>query len=424
MFFKQNIDKCFESYIGSNGISHKILESFEAKVKSKIDELIKSNFKLFDFSDIENKVSYIETLVNNLLQKNNHLYVLGTGGATLCGQTICGLADSELLKSKITFVDNIDPKSFEFIRKNINPAKSIILINSKSGGTLETITQFAFFTEIYSETIGEDKIKDHFIAVTDADNENNIIRNIAKKLDFLVIPHEKVGGRFSIFSPVGLIPACFVGLNIKAFLQGAKSELEKTLVDRKSSAITGAALHQAFVEEKKINATVMMPYVDRLKNFTTWYAQIWAESLGKNDIATTPIRSLGTLDQHSQLQLYLGGKKDKFFNVMFVKDNKNDQKIKLNKYFSDENLDYINNKTFSQLMNSAALATIETLAQNKSPVRVFEIDVLDEFTHGAICMHSILETVLQGLSWNLNPFDQPAVEQGKHLTIKMLKSWQ
>jgi glucose-6-phosphate isomerase len=422
MSFKQHIDKCLDSTIGANGISVSDIEKYEKIIASNIDKLAASKFKLFDFSDIEAKVLEIENLVKNLLVNNKHLYILGTGGATLCGQTICGLCDNEILKSKITFVDNIDPKSFEFIKNNINPSESVILVNSKSGGTLETITQFAFFAEIYEETIGEDKIKDHFLVVTDADSENNIIGNIANKLSIKIIPHEKVGGRFSIFSAVGLIPASFVGLDIKSFLNGAKSELEKTFIAKKSYAVTGAAIHNAFVDIKKINATVMMPYIDRLKNYTTWYAQIWSESLGKNDIATTPIRSLGTLDQHSQLQLYLGGKKDKFFNVMYVKDAKNDFKIKLNHYFSDENLDYINNKTFSQVMNSAALATIETLAKNKSPVRVFEIDVLDEFTHGAICMHSILETVLQGLAWELNPFDQPAVEQGKHLTIKMLKS--
>jgi glucose-6-phosphate isomerase len=423
MVFKQNIDNCFEEKIGSNGISKAQLDEAIKIMLQEVDALKSEKLKLFDFSDIREKHKSVKNLVKELREKYKHLYILGTGGATLCGQTIFGLLENHRKKSRVKFIDNIDSRSFELLKKQIKLPESCVLVISKSGSTLETITQFAFFTNLYEESLGRDKIKDHFLVITDTDNENNKIRNIAKKFGINIYPHEKVGGRFSIFSAVGLIPASFARLKTKEFLKGAKDEVDRTFKKKDSQSIIGAALNYALVEHKKTNATVMMPYIDRLKNFTTWWAQIWAESLGKNDIATTPIRSLGTLDQHSQMQLFLQGKKDKFFNVMYINESGSEPKINLSEFFKQESLSYLDGKNFSNVMNSAARATIETLALNKSPVRVFEIDYdLDEYTLGCITMHFILETVLLAKAWKLNPFDQPAVEQGKKLTIEMLKS--
>lgn len=422
MAFKQILINVWQEKIGNNGISKTSLETAEKLIVKEIDQIKAEKRKLFDFSDIDSKTKEIEKIVSELQKDFEYIYVLGTGGATLCGQTICGLQYQDLIKNKVHFVDNIDPKSFEFIKNNINYDKSLILVISKSGGTLETISQFAFFINIFEEKLGKNDLAKHFLVITDTDIENNKIRNIAEKLKIRVESHEKVGGRFSIFSSVSLIPAVFIGLNIKEILRGAAEEIRKTFEEKSSTSITGAALNYLMIEDRKIPNTVMMPYIDRLKNFTTWWAQIWAESLGKNDKASTPIRSLGTLDQHSQLQLYLDGKKDKFFNVMYIRERGDELKINLNPVFKEQNLDFINNKTFANIINAAAFATIETLAKNKSPVRTFEIDKLDEFTMGAICMNFILETVLLAGVWKINAFDQPAVEQGKKLTVDLLKT--
>jgi glucose-6-phosphate isomerase len=421
MGFNQNIDNCFSEKIGDNGLTREQYDNAIQKVLGGVTALKNEKLRLFDFSDIDVKNRSVKELLSRLPKNYKYLYILGTGGATLCGQTIFGLLENNKRKSRIKFIDNIDPKTFELIKAQIRLDESYVLVISKSGDTLETITQFSFFVKLFEDGLGEDKIKDHFLVITDPENENNRIRNIAGKLGINIIPHEKVGGRFSIFSSVGLIPARFAKINIKEFLKGAKLEVDNTFKRKNSQSITGAAINYALVENKSINATVMMPYVDRLKNFTTWWAQIWAESLGKNDIATTPIRSLGTLDQHSQMQLYLQGNKDKFFNIMYIKENDDGLKIELNKHFRAENIDYMNGKDFSDIINSAAKATIETLANNGSPVRFFEIEKLDEFTLGTITMHFVLETVLLAKAWNINPFDQPAVEEGKKLTVEMLR---
>lgn len=420
MGLKQDINYCLNTKIGENGIDSAQLKAAEELVISKINELKNENLKLFDFSDLNEKADSVKQFAKDISSKYKYLYILGTGGATLCGQTICGLLESSSRKSRLKFIDNIDPKSFALLKKQIKAEKSFVLVISKSGNTLETITQFAFFTKVFIEQLGQEKIKDHFLVITDTDNENNKIRNISNKLSLPINAHEKVGGRFSIYSQVGLIPAAFAGLKIKKFLKGAADEVKRTFKTQDSTSITGVALNYVFSQDGKVNATVMMPYVDRLKNFTTWFAQIWAESLGKNDVATTPIRSLGTLDQHSQMQLFLQGRKDKFFNVIYIQ-NGDEFKIELDKNFQDENLDYIQGKTFSNIINSAALATIETLANNNSPVRVFEMDKLDEYAMGSLTMHFILETVLLAKMWNVDPFNQPAVEQGKKLTVEMLK---
>ncbi len=421
MSFKQILDNCLEANIGKGGVATSDIQTIEKLIVNEIEPLKAEKLKLFDFSDIDSKCESVDRLIEKLSKRYSKIYILGTGGSTICGQAICGLYENHEINSRIHFVDNIDPKTFEFIREQINLKESLILVISKSGGTLETITQFAFFTKLYEEKLGEKKIKNHFIVISDEDNNPNIIRNIAAKLDIPVYAHEKVGGRFSLYSLVGLVPAAFSGLNIHEFLKGANDEVSRTFNEKNSQSITGTALNHLLAKDKNISSTVMMPYVDRLKNFTTWFAQIWAESLGKTELATTPIRSLGTLDQHSQMQLYLEGKKDKFFNVMYVQGDSKEFTIKLNHAFDEENLSYISGKHFTDVMNSAALATVETLAKNGSPVRAFEIDKLNEYTLGNITMHFILETVLLARLWKINPFDQPAVEQGKKLTIEKLK---
>lgn len=420
MSIKQDISHCLKTIVGENGVDQDRLQRIEKEVISKIDELKNEKLKLFDFSDLNDKTDSIKKLAKELSSKFKFLYILGTGGATLCGQTVCGLLETSSRKSRLKFIDNIDPKTFSLLAKQIKAEKSFVLVISKSGNTLETITQFAFFAKIFSEQLGKEKLKEHFLVITDIDNENNKIRNIANKLSLPIQPHEKVGGRFSIYSSVALIPAAFAGLKIKKFLKGAADEVKAAFNKKDSSAITGTALNLLLCENGNINTAVIMPYVDRLKNFNSWWAQIWAESLGKNNIATTPVRSLGTLDQHSQMQLFLQGKKDKVFNIIYIKDG-DDFKIELDSAFSGESLDYINGKRFSNIINSAARAAIETLALNKCPVRVFEMDTLDEYSLGRLTMHFVLETVLLAKLWSIDPFDQPAVEQGKKLTVEMLK---
>lgn len=420
MVYQQKIQFCFEEEIGTKGISKDKFDNKADLFNKFITELETENLNLLNFDNISETLATTQNIVDRINQQRAEtLYLLGTGGASLTGQTICGLFERSEKSRKVVFVDNVDPVSMDFILSDFDAENSHILIISKSGGTIETVALTSFFLKAYLKVISKEEIKNHFTTITETENANTI-RNITNYFEIPCFQHELVGGRFSIFSSIGLTPALFVGLNINKFIDGAKNVL-KEFYNKKigSSPAQGAVLNACFTD-KNLSSTILMPYIERLKNFTVWYCQIWAESLGKTEKAITPVRSLGTIDQHSQLQLYLDGKKDKLFNIL-INNKPNREFDNLNFGMELEQISFLQNKTMADVMNAAAYSTIETLKLNGLPVRYFEIDGLDEESLGAISMHFILETILMAKYLNINAFDQPAVEQGKKIAIEMLK---
>lgn len=419
MVYQQKIQFCFEDEIGSKGISKAEFENKQKIFAEYIAELQVESLNLLDFSNINETLENTQKIVDRIKDKAKTLYVLGTGGASLTGQTICGLFERSEKSRKIVFVDNVDPVSMDFILNDFKPKTSHILIISKSGGTIETVALTSFFLKAYLEEYSKDVIKSHFTAITETGKENTI-KDIADYFKIPCFQHEYVGGRFSIFSSIGLVPALFVGLDVNQFIKGAKDVLDNFYTHKAISAPAEGAILNACFTDKNISSTILMPYIERLKNFTVWYCQIWAESLGKTEKAITPVRSLGTIDQHSQLQLYLEGKKDKLFNIL-INNKPNREFDNLDFVLELEEIKFLKDKTMADIMNAAAYSTIETLKLNGLPTRYFEIDGLDEESLGAISMHFILETILMAKYLGINAFDQPAVEQGKKIAIKMLK---
>lgn len=413
MIYQQKLENCFDSKIGKQGIAKNSLEKTRKEFAKLFIKLKGQKLHLFDFSNINQKVKSVDAILKTIPKNINKLYVLGTGGASLTGQTICGIGDNENAKRKVYFIDNVDPKTLNNITENFDYKNSLILVISKSGGTIETVAQFILFLKLYSKKIPKNKINDHFRVISELRSENTI-KKLADEFGIKISQHEDVGGRFSIFSSIALLPAAFMGLNIKKFLEGAKNIYTKNY----NQAIEGAALNACFTE-KNLSNSVLMPYVECLKNFTVWWCQIWAESLGKTEKAITPIRSLGTIDQHSQLQLYLEGKKDKLFTIIINRENIKSETLGLEKINFKE-INFLKNKKMEDIMQVAALSTIETIAANKLPVRAIEIKKINEETLGALSMHFILETVLMAKYLQINAYDQPAVEQGKKIAIKML----
>jgi glucose-6-phosphate isomerase len=418
MFFEQKIDFCFEEVIGKSGIKRSdFLGKFE-KFEKYSNNIANSNLELYDFSNLSKKVANTKKICDNIKNNFKKLYVLGTGGASLTGQTICGLLEKRRKARRIIFVDNVDPISITRIIKEIDFENSHILVISKSGGTIETVAQLLLFIQVFEEKFGKDNIKKHFTAITET-TKKNVIKNICDNYKIKTHQHENVGGRFSIFSSIALVPAYFAGLDIEKFLIGASNYFDNFKNDTsKNNAFLGAILNSCFTE-KNIATTVLMPYIERLKNFTVWYCQIWAESLGKTDKAITPIRALGTIDQHSQQQLFLQGKKDKIYTIIINKSDKEFTKFSLAKKFPE--IAFLENKNMQDIMNIAGFSTAETLKQNNLPVRVIETNNLDEEVLGALAMHFILETTLMAEYLKINAYDQPAVEQGKKIAIKMLQ---
>jgi glucose-6-phosphate isomerase len=254
--------------------------------------------------------------------------------------------------------------------------------------------------------------------------KRNGLRELLSAHGIAMLDHDpEIGGRFSVLSNVGLLPAAMLGLDIGAVREGASRALAPVLADKPPAdvpAAVGAALAAALASGKPIS--VMMAYADRLERFTKWYVQLWAESLGKNGKGTTPLAALGPVDQHSQLQLFIGGPRDKLFTVITQRDAAGAGPLipaDLAKLAGEESFA---GKSIGDLVAAQGRATAETLAKNGCPVRSIEVETLDERNLGELLMHFMLETIIAARLLGVDAFDQPAVEEGKVLAKKYLTS--
>lgn len=324
------------------------------------------------------------------------ILILGTGGSSLGGQALECIARGGIFPELI-FLDNIDPITFKDIME-FDTSKVGVLAISKSGETTETLMQLATLMPLWEES----RIQSHFCVITQ--NSPSSLLKIAQHQHMPIIyhPHE-IGGRYSIFTCVGMMIANFLGLFPQKIHKGAQAYLNNPLAH-----ISAEFMHHHIQNGK--TQVVIMPYSDRLNVFGSWFCQLWAESLGKQGQGTTPIKAQGTTDQHSQLQLYLDGPQDKIFTFISLPKEESLPDV------HHENLpSFLNGKTMGDLFYAQEQATIQTLKNKGAPVRIIEIPDLSEETIGALFMHFIMETILVAKLMNVNPFDQPAVEEGKIL---------
>lgn len=337
------------------------------------------------------------------------ILILGTGGSSLGGKTLYALASQK--GPHLHFMDNIDPHTFKRLFDTINPKKTGVLAISKSGSTVETLFQLLVCMPYFAK----ENLNKHFIVVTEP--TPNPLRKIATEHNWTCLDHPtNVGGRFSCFSVVGLLPIILAGLNPHAFREGAQAVLEHHLRDNCPPALEGAAMTIYLENHHQKTLSVMLPYADQLDAFALWYRQLWAESLGKKGKGSTPIRALGTVDQHSQLQLYLDGPKDKFFTLLAPEWKGQGETI------HSSLLPEFKGKTMGDLFSAELKATYETLVRHQCPTRLITLEALNESSLGALMMHFMIETVLTSYLIGVNAFDQPAVEEGKRLAREFLDS--
>ena len=289
------------------------------------------------------------------------------------------------------------------------------IIISKSCSTVETLSQFASMVQFATEKNLLTKFYANCLFITEF--KDSPLYNIAIKNNCLILEHQKdIGGRYSIFSNVGMVPAIIGGVNVKEIHRGAKEIIEK--IDEYNPHLLGQLFK--FQNLPTYSTSVIMTYSDALYYFGKWYLQLWAESIGKKNKGITPIHSVGTTDQHSQLQLYLDGPKDKFF-TFFTTDHSN-KGFKINKkIMSEEKLDYLVNKTIGDLMQAEQKATIDTFIKNNFKCREVFLPNIEAFSMGSLIALSIIETIVACVYFEVNPFTQPSVEEGKKLTIKYLR---
>ena len=428
MAFRQDITRCFAPEIGERGLPEQVYADVLARTQPALAALGadlaggKPPFLAVTYGSDD--LDRLEDIADRFRRDFSNVVILGTGGSSLGGKSLYALADAGFGPApgtpRLHFMDNVDPRTFEVLFRSLDVRKTGFIVISKSGNTAETVAQFNACMDALGAVVSWDAVAKHVLVITQPGDSP--LRRLAANQALPVLDHDPgIGGRFAVFSLVGLLPTMIAGLDARAVRAGARECLEGNLQAKdpnSSPAAQGAALNIAFLEALGIRTAVLMPYADRLSDFALWYRQLWAESLGKDGNGTTPIRAMGTRDQHSQLQLYLSGPPDKIFTLITLEVAGIGPGV--GNVGGDQDIAYLKGRVMGDLMDAEQRATAETLARNGCPVRVLTLPVLDEKTMGALMMHFMLETVIAAHLLNVNPYDQPAVEEGKILTRRYL----
>ena len=371
------------------------LKNKNQKLKQKLTSILSEENEVINSLKKSYKNNYTKKLINKFKNSKN-FRLIGMGGSILGTNTIYEFLKYKIKKNFI-FVDNLQAKENKSEKK-----KFTNLIVSKSGNTLETIVN----TNLYL------KKKDKNIFLTE--NKNNYLYLLAQKLKSEIVHHNNfIGGRYSVLSEVGMLPAELMGLDSKKFKQFdslIKNKIFiKSLIDNVSSTLK-------LIKNKK-NNSIIINYDEKSENLFKWYQQLVAESLGKDSIGILPIVSNMPKDNHSVMQLYLDGYKNNFFTFFYVNENKTP---KINNIIFNKNNNYLKNKNLSDIIYAQFKATQNVFAKKNIPFRSFEIKKRNEKTLGELFSFFILETILLGRALNINPYNQPAVELIKKETNKIL----
>ena len=376
----------------------KVFSSFIVDLKNNQIPLLKSYEKNYEFD-------FSATTVKKF-SKYRNIVVIGMGGSILGTKSIYSFLKKRI-KKEVFFFDNLDLNLSLKYKKIKNLKNSCFIIVSKSGDTLETITNLG---AIFSENL----LKNKLIIITEI--TDNALMAIANKYNAEIIEHKEfIGGRYSVLSETGMFPAALMGLNLMKFKNLKRLINNKNFI---SSLIQNvASIHT--LNSKKINNSVILNYDSSLNDLGYWYQQLVAESLGKQGKGINPILSFGPKDHHSLLQLYLDGPKDKFFT--FFNSSKGENKLKVARGIIPNNMGFLINKNLEFIINAQCNATKNIFKLKKIPFRQITFNKKNEDELGEIFTFFVLETILLSRLMNINPFDQPAVEQVKIETKRFLR---
>jgi len=430
----QSIDMALERNIGTHGVADSALGDALARAEGALDRLrqhyAEGTLPLLRLPERQDDLAGIRDAAAGLRDGTSDVVILGTGGSSLGGQTLAQLAwwnvpgvGAFRAQPRLHFIDNLDPLSFEAMLARLPLATTRFVSISKSGGTAETLMQTIAALSAVNEA-GHDPRR-RFLGLSEPARrgKRNGLRDLLSEYRVPILDHDPgVGGRFSVLSNVGLLPAAVLGLDIAAIRNGAAAALAPVLAKKPPAEVPtalGASLAVSLAESRAKSISVLMAYCDRLERFTRWYVQLWAESLGKDGKGTMPVPALGPVDQHSQVQLFIAGPRDKLFNVVTVDVAGKGPRMDAELAKRAGEADFVG-KTIGDLAAAEGRATAETLTSNGCPVRKFRIGRLDEEALGELLMHFMLETIVAAHLMGIDAFDQPAVEEGKVLAKKYL----
>ncbi len=423
MTYKQTFENCFSSKSSEHDwVRTAFLKSLaQTETIASSLQILKAKGKL-PLLNLPGQTDDIDALSQHhfVTDKSfNRFVIVGIGGSSLGGQVLVNLRERDAAPY-LNFWDTLDYHVMKPYLRGKKLRETRFLLISKSGSTPEIMAQTLMVIEALDKAGGKEAVKKQCIAICEPGD--NPLGYIADKWSIERLDHDPdVGGRYSGLSLVGALPALIAGIDMKAVREGAQAVLEDTLSKPESAPRVSAALTHALSELCDVKLNVLMPYSKQLEPFTHWYRQLWAESIGKEGRGTTPLNALGPIDQHSQLQLWLDGPNDKFFTLIINRDTDKSPLMDVGIADNIPALDYLKNHHISDVVQAEAHATAKTLADRGKFLRCIYIDKLDERTIGGLLMHFMLETIITCNLIGVNPFDQPAVEEGKRLTKMYLK---
>ena len=438
MPLSQSIEGCLETGIGRAGLTEAALRSYLARLEPRLAALraayADGALPLLNVPERRDDIPPAREALRRLTDGARTLVFFGTGGSSLGGQTLAQLGGwgipgddkhGSAERPRTRFYDNLDARTLEGALSGFDLATTRFVVISKSGGTPETLVQaIAALDAVRKAGLGK-RIPELFLAVTEPKAPGNVngLRALCENFAIPTLDHDpNIGGRFAGLTTVGLLPALARGLDVEALREGARTVIAAMLKAKRAADFApalGAATVIGLAKERGVRATIMLPYADRLARFAAWYVQLWGESLGKDGEGMTPVAALGPVDQHSQLQLYLDGTPQHLVTVI-REACEGRGPVMATDLAKLADAAYLAGHAAGDLVAAEQRAIPEALIAHGRPVRVIDLDVLDEGALGALMMHFMLETILAAHLLGVDPFGQPAVESGKMLTRRYL----
>lgn len=427
---------------GERGVSRARLADL-AKRFSKVQSELRArraegDYDFYNLVHQEETVREILSFAEGMGQAHDHVLVLGIGGSALGTKALLNALrkpgwnelddDAREFFPRLTVLENVDPVTVRSTLDRIDPRRVLVNVVSKSGGTGETMAQYLIVRKWLEDALGAAAAR-HLVFTTDP--EKGALREIARAEGIPALPVPPgVGGRYSVLSPVGLLPAALVGIDIEGLLRGAGRSIERAESDDLLSNAPAlyAALLWAADTWHGARTHVVMPYADRLREFSEWYRQLWAESLGKRldrrgeliNAGPTPLGAVGATDQHSQVQLFMEGPYDKALTFVDVEHHGSDVTIPGREQLPDA-LAYLAGHSLQELLRAELEATSSALARMGRMNMTLRVPELTAETFGELLMFFQVACGYAGIWYNINPFDQPGVELGKRLTYTAMR---
>lgn len=436
----QDISGCRQEVVGARGLSEVEFDKWQTKALEQAANLKtayeEQSLDLLRIAEERRDIEIAQERFFELIEGADTVVFLGTGGSSLGGQTIAQMGgwyipgdkvESSRRLPRTRIFDNLDARSLELSLGLLDLAKTRFVVTSKSGNTIETLVQTIAVINAFKAAGLEGEVGRSILGLSEplSAGVSNGLRNLLAGFGVKFLDHETgIGGRFSSLTNVGLLLAIARGLDPFAIRAGASDVITGLLNDPKSAdflPVDGATVSVGLYKERGTSDIVMMPYANQLARFSAWYVQLWAESLGKEGQGMTPIGALGPVDQHSQLQLYMDGPKDKLITIIATATE--GQGPLIDKPLAEKaGIGYFGGRHVGDLVSAQARATANALKEAGQATRFIKVDKIDEYALGQMLMSFMLETIIAAGMMEINAFDQPAVEIGKRMARDFLSA--